>query len=119
MVRRTLCTVLVVLLAATAAFASGSAEPAKGASALTTEGAPIREYPIKTEKPVSLSFWMPMQASAAKFITSYKDNPALVQLEKDTGVTIKWLHPAVGQEQEQFNLLMASGELPDLLGTTL
>jgi putative aldouronate transport system substrate-binding protein len=119
MVKRTLGSALVVLLAllaAAAAFASGSADTGKSASALTTDGAPIREYPIKTEKPLTLSFWMPIEASAAKFISSFKDNTALVQMEKDTGVTIKWLHPAVGQEQEQFNLLMASGDLPDLLG---
>lgn len=37
-----------------------------------------------------------------------------VEKEK-TGVTIEYIHPAAGQGIERFNLLMASGEFPDIV----
>lgn len=70
-------------------------------------------YPL--DPPMSLSWWMPLNAGAAKYITSYDENTAYAQMEKDTGVDIQWIHPAVGQVQEQFNMMLVSGQLPDLI----
>jgi putative aldouronate transport system substrate-binding protein len=36
-------------------------------------------------------------------------------MEKRTGVKIDFQHPAVGSENEQFNLMIASGNLPDII----
>jgi len=38
-------------------------------------------------------------------------------MQKRTGINIQFIHPASGMEQEQFNLLMVSGELPDIIGS--
>ena len=37
------------------------------------------------------------------------------QREKDSGIHIEFIHPALGQEAEQFNLMIASRDLPDLV----
>jgi len=36
-------------------------------------------------------------------------------LEKETGIDIVWQHPPIGQETEQFNLMCASQDLPDMI----
>lgn len=37
------------------------------------------------------------------------------EMEKLTGCHVEWIHPAVGAEEEKFNLLIASGKLPDMI----
>lgn len=64
---------------------------------------------------ITLTYWMSINAGAANFITSYDENPAFIQLQENTGIDIEFIHPTVGMESEQFNLLMASGDLPDLI----
>lgn len=86
------------------------------ALALLCLSAPARAeaaYPL--DPPISLSWWMPLNAGAAKYITSYDENTAYAQMEQETGVDVQWIHPAVGQEQEQFNMMLVSGHLPDLI----
>ncbi len=36
---------------------------------------------------------------------------------KKTGIKVEYLHPAQGQDAEVLNLLIASGELPDIIQT--
>ena len=62
---------------------------------------------------ITLTYWMSINAGAANFITSYDENPAFIQLQENTGIDIEFIHPTVGMEGEQFNLMMASGDLPD------
>lgn len=109
-------TLLLVLLTAVALFASGSSEKA-GASSSKQElpSEPVREYPIKTEEPITLTYWTPLNGSVSRIISSYNENIALQKYMEEVGVRIEFIHPAVGQEQEQFNLMMASGELPDII----
>ena len=40
---------------------------------------------------------------------------AYQETEKKTGIHIEFQHPAVGQEKNQFNLLMSSGDYPDVI----
>ncbi len=37
------------------------------------------------------------------------------QREKDSGIHIEFIHPSLGQEAEQFNLMVASRDLPDMV----
>lgn len=37
------------------------------------------------------------------------------EMEKLTGCHVEWIHPAVGAEEEKFNLLIASKKLPDMM----
>ena len=76
---------------------------------------PISEYPIKSEKPITLTYWVPLPGPVSKYISNFSESPAYQQMEKDTGVHIEFIHPAIGQEAEQFNLMMASGKLPDII----
>ncbi|NMA83462.1 MAG: extracellular solute-binding protein, partial [Epulopiscium sp.] len=70
-------------------------------------------YPIKTDK--VLTYWAELNTSVAPNYANLADTPFAKNLMKSTGVTIEFLHPPTGQATEQFNLMIASGELPDLI----
>jgi putative aldouronate transport system substrate-binding protein len=73
-------------------------------------------YPI-TDKPLTLSYWVPMHEKATPFIKSYNENEAYIEMEKKTGIHIDFIHPATGQTKEQFGIMIASGDLPDIIGS--
>ncbi|MCL2833098.1 MAG: extracellular solute-binding protein [Treponema sp.] len=108
--------VLMLLLAASMIFASGGAQSAGGSTAASRPaGMTASGYPITTDGSITLRYWTILNAAASKFIQSYAENTAYQEMEKRTGIKIQWIHPASGMEREQFNLLMASGDLPDII----
>ncbi|GHV44458.1 sugar ABC transporter permease [Clostridia bacterium] len=85
--------------------------------ALFASGCGDKEVSVPTEEPLTLTYWSTISggANTLQYVKSYAENTALIEVEKRTGVHIEWIHPAVGQENEQFNLLIASGQLPDII----
>ena len=72
-------------------------------------------YPVVTDGSITLKYWMPIDAAAQQVIASYAENTAYQKAQEVTGINIEFIHPAVGKAQEQFNLLIVSGELPDMI----
>ena len=72
-------------------------------------------YPIVTDGSVTLDIWMPLHTIAAKFIETFADNESFQEVMKKTGIALTFTHPAANQEQEQFNLMVASGDLSDII----
>lgn len=69
-----------------------------------------------TEEPVTFTYWFNLDPwKAAPEIDNYNEVAAYQELEKLTGVHIDFIHPVIGQETEQFNLMVASGEYPDII----
>ena len=91
--------------------AGGSGSSSVSASPSSGSGAGDSVYPMSGDK--KLTYWVGVSVS------NYNDNnaklPLWKELMKRTGVTIEFQHPAVGQEQENFNLMLASGEYPDII----
>lgn len=67
------------------------------------------------EETKELSYWAPIEATLATQVSSYNDVSMYKKLEEKTGVHINFIHPAAGQEAEQFNLLLTSGNMPDMI----
>lgn len=114
---RTLSIVLAAMLctsitgcAEKAAESSGSDSTSKAASseAVLPEGQ-------LTAEPVTFTYWVGLDSNAAANISSYSENKMYQELEKITNVKIEFLHPTMGQEKEQFNLMIASQDLPDFI----
>jgi putative aldouronate transport system substrate-binding protein len=85
-------------------------------AAVTTGSGPEQSsvvYPIDTDK--TLTYWGKFHRYCAQHGTNLAGIELYKELEKRTGVKIEFLHPATGQEDEQFNLLIASGDLPDMI----
>lgn len=72
-----------------------------------------KTYPIKTEE--TLTYWMPMTANISTNASNYGDLPVAKELEKRTGIKVKYIHPSLTNKVEKFNLMVASGEFPDII----
>lgn len=57
-----------------------------------------------------------MHPNAIQYIQSYNENEVYQEMEKITGIHIDFIHPASGQEKEQFGIMIAAGDLPDIIG---
>ena len=73
----------------------------------------------KKEEAVSdgkkFTYWCEMTAATASQCQSMSEMTFYKELEKRTGVEIEFIHPATGQGNEQFNLMIASRDLPDMM----
>jgi putative aldouronate transport system substrate-binding protein len=77
------------------------------------------KYPMKTN--VTLKYWMELHANLAAIYKNFGDSFLAKELEKRTGVKCEYIHPAGSGNQarevyrESFNLMLASGDLPDVV----
>lgn len=85
-------------------------------SATATPTAAAVTYPIVT-KPLTLTYWAPATANVMATLKSFGEMTCYKELEKRTGIHLEFQHPPMGQETEQFNLMIASGKYPDIIET--
>lgn len=102
-----------VLLTASIVTGCAKKENEKPSSGGNTIAGPVT-YPIKTD--ATLTYWSHFYGDSA-FGANNGDLPLYKEVEKKIGVKVKFIHPAKGQESEQFNLMIASGDLPDIIQT--
>ena len=70
-------------------------------------------YPMNTDS--TITYWCDLNTNVAANFTNLAETPFGKGLMEHTGANIEFLHPPTGQGEEQFNLMLADGELPDLL----
>ena len=92
---------------------TGASGSQTGTEAGTKEADTVT-YPVDS-KGEKLTFWLPIQPPAAKYITSYNDQEVFQEISKETGIEVEFINPAVGQEKEQLALMIASDNLPDII----
>ncbi len=68
-------------------------------------------YPVEGNPTVT--WWHPLRAPS--YQSTHDDNIVWKQIEENTGIDIQWIHPASGTESEQLNLMIVSGDLPDII----
>ena len=71
-------------------------------------------FPI-TDKQIELVYWQPMNSRMPAVLKNIGEMACFQELQKRTGITLKFESPALGQDAEQFNLLVASKNLPDVI----
>lgn len=87
----------------------------KGKETGKTDGGKAKygtEYPLQTNGD-KLSIWI--INSVHNEYKSYQDMPFFQEAQKRTGVQLDIQGPTGGQFEESFNLMIASGELPDII----
>lgn len=103
---------------------TGSTESAGGAAAETAaeagtdtvfEAAPAGEVTYPLADGGSLTYWMQLNSNVSANFTNLGDTELGKAWQANTGVTIDFQHPAAGQDNEQFNLIVADGNLPDIM----
>ena len=70
-------------------------------------------YPWKEE--VTLDVWMANNSILASVCPDLNEHRVFKQLEEMTGIKLNFIVPALGEEATEFNLMIASGELPDII----
>ncbi|MFC5651184.1 ABC transporter substrate-binding protein [Paenibacillus solisilvae] len=91
-----------------------------GTSVLTgcNSSSPAQEAntdPAEVPKLTSLTYWTGMAGQASATMKSYNEMELYKGLEQKTGVKVDFQHPPQGQDAEQFNLMITSGKLPDVI----
>ncbi len=69
-------------------------------------------YPVQSED--TLTYWMQLNPGLSIEYTSFAETPIGQELEKKTGIKIEYVHPQSGQENEQFNIMLAGDDMTDL-----
>lgn len=72
-------------------------------------------YPIDTEE--TLTYWARLTPALGTSVTNFAETPFAQEYMEKTGIKVTYEHPANGQEEEVLNLLIASGDLPDIIET--
>ncbi|WP_040948259.1 extracellular solute-binding protein [Gorillibacterium massiliense] len=122
--KKALTTAMTVVLSSSlllAACSSGggskdeaSSKPSSAPNATTaTEQATGTTYPIKTDK--TLSYWGEINGNLVGVKPTHQDIPFFQEWQKKTGVPLKFTAPPSGQVKEALNVMLASGELPDMI----
>jgi putative aldouronate transport system substrate-binding protein len=103
--------ILLAMLIAASLFAGGSKDTTT-AGASSGGGGPF-SYPVPG-KPV-LSYFGRFHAKVASSYKSYSDLDIVRYWFEKTGVTLDFFTPPAGMETEQLNIMLASGDLTDLI----
>ncbi|MBS5586096.1 MAG: hypothetical protein KHX36_07750, partial [Clostridiales bacterium] len=91
-----LCLVIALAMLAPAAMAEGS-------------------YWTGEEDGITLTYWVGLSANAASQLNSYAESPVYKTVMEASGLNLEFIHPATGEESTAFNLMLVSGELPDII----
>lgn len=90
-----------------------NAEPAEGTEPAVQA---LTEIPLPiTSEPFTIDYWRANDAKLTASLNNFGDMAAYKEKEKLTGIQVKFTHPPLGQQRDQFNLLISTKELPDVI----
>lgn len=97
------------------ASSATSSQPAAGAQATDANGdaAAAPAYPIQTDK--TLSYWGEITGNLVGVVATHEEAPFFQEWQKKTGVKLAFMAPPAGQAREALNVMLASGDLPDMI----
>lgn len=83
----------------------------------SSSAAPQSSTEAQPPKLTKLTYWVANHSAASGQMKTYAEMGMYKELEKATGVKVDFQHPPleVPQAQEQFNLMIATNELPDVI----
>lgn len=72
------------------------------------------KLPITTE-PLTIDYWRANDAKLTASMENFGGIASYKKKEELTGIKVNFTHPPLGQQKDQFNLLIATKELPDII----
>ncbi len=104
------CAVLALSMAGCGGGGSsgGTSAPASGSEA---DGA----LPNASGTATSVTWWMDPLNLSSSVLSGFDESFGWQKYEENLGVDIVWQQPASGQSAEQFNLIIASPDMPDIM----
>ena len=92
-----------------------TSEPVATTETTATETTVEEEFSYPIAEGGTLSYWVGINANWGANFTTVGDTEFSKALQERTGVTIEYRHPASGQNDTEFNLMVTEGNFPDLL----
>jgi putative aldouronate transport system substrate-binding protein len=68
-----------------------------------------------TKEAMTINYWRANDAKVTASLKGFGDVAAYKKKEELTGIKVNFNHPPLGQQKDQFNLLIASSDLPDII----
>ena len=129
--RKNLIFALCIIMAVSVFSACGSSTaPAVSSTAPQSTAAPAasqqaptgpEEYTLPIADGITITYFIALDGKASATRSGYGEIPAIQELMKRTGINIEFKHPAgapnSNEAQEAFNLMIASGDLTDLVAS--
>lgn len=88
--------------AGTTAAAGGETTAAEGTSDKPYDG-------------VKLTWWTKLNANVSSTYPNLSETPWAQYVKERTGIEVEFIHPTVGADKEEFSIMVASGEYPDII----
>ena len=83
-------------------------------STLSPDSLKDAPYPLQTDE--TLSLWMRHNVGGkVEGIADYNEYPRVAEMQEKTGVTLEITYAEAGMEEDEFNMLLASEDLPDMI----
>lgn len=82
--------------------------------AMATEATEPMALPL-VDEPVTMTLWLVSNDTVSQYLDNYEEHPFFVEMEKRTGIHMDIELVSNTNAAEAFNLLIASGELPDII----
>ncbi len=79
----------------------------------TEAGGSFNGYPIQSDE--TLTYWSGLNTAISTVYENAGETEFAKALKEKTGVNIKYLHCVAGQEETDLSLMIASGEMPDMV----
>lgn len=75
----------------------------------------VQIYPLCDPGEIEFEYWMSMFAEVLSYISDFNENLSAQEIEKGTGVHITWTTPESQSASEQFSVMIASTDYPDMI----
>lgn len=103
--------------------AAGTASAVPGAEATEAEneaegGESTEAEGDKPYEGVTLTYWVELNGSVSSSVANLRETKWTQVVEEKTGIKLDFIHPTSGSEDEEFSILVASGEYPDIIEHT-
>ncbi|KRF41831.1 extracellular solute-binding protein [Paenibacillus sp. Soil787] len=113
LVATTLMGSLTVACTSNTPTAENNASPKTTTGGTTAPSTAAVTYPLKTDK--TLSYWGELPGNLTGVKAAHADVPFFQDWQKKTGVPLKFQAPPTNQAAQALNVLLASGDLPDMI----
>ncbi|MDQ0920830.1 extracellular solute-binding protein [Paenibacillus sp. V4I5] len=102
------------------ALAVSVAACSKQSGGETSSASPQSSKESQPPKLTNLTYWVANHSAASSQMKTFAEMGMYKELEKITGVKVEFQHPPLDAQQakEQFNLMLTSNQLPDILETS-
>ncbi|KRE86486.1 ABC transporter substrate-binding protein [Paenibacillus sp. Soil766] len=105
----------VISAAALSVFMAGCSSDTAKSTPAAAGTAPAVSAAAEVKYPASITYWVQLNGNAGAIMKTYNEMAAYKEIEKKTGTKVEFQHPPTGQEKDQFNIMLASGSLTDVV----